>query len=76
MAKSDQYRQHIRKLLTLTRQKAPDAQNIWIYLYFRDTIDILAHFNWSKQLPYVEYKDEIKGESRIEKPDDWEGGNH
>jgi len=76
MAKSDQYRQYVRKLLTLTKQKAPDVQNIWIYLYFRDTIDILAHLNWSKQLSYVEYKDEIKGKSRIEKLDDWEGGNH
>lgn len=71
MAKSDQYRQYIRKLLTLTRQKIPDAKNIWIYLYFRDTIDTLAHLNWSEQLSYVEYKDKVNDESRIEKLDDW-----
>jgi hypothetical protein len=71
-AKSDQYRQYTRELLTLTRQKAPDAQNIWIDLYFRDTIDTLAHLNWSEQLSYVEYKDEVAGKSRIERPDDWD----
>ena len=71
MAKSDQYRQYIRELLTLTRQKIPNAQNVWIELYFRDTVDILAHLNWSEQLSYVEYKDEVNGESRIEKLDDW-----
>lgn len=72
MAKSGQYRQYMRELLTLTRQKVPDAQNIWIDLCFRDTIDTLARLNLSKQLSYVEYKDEIDGKSRIEKPDDWE----
>jgi len=72
MAKSDQYRQYIHELLTLTRQKVPDAQDIWIDLYFRDTVDTLAHLNWSEQLSYVEYKDEAVGKSRIEKPDDWD----
>lgn len=71
LAKSGQYRQYIRELLTLTRQKIPDAHSIWIELYFRDTINTLARLNWSKQLSYVEYRDEIDARSRIEKPDDW-----
>jgi hypothetical protein len=71
-AKSDQYRQYVRELLTLTRQMIPDAKNILVELSFRDTVETLARLNWSKELPYAEYKDELIGESKIEKPSAWD----
>jgi len=71
-AESDQYRQYVRELLTLARQMVPDAQNVLVELSFRDTVETLARLNWSKELPYVEYKDEVIGKSRIEKPAAWD----
>jgi hypothetical protein len=61
-----------RELLTLVRQMAPDAQNVWIEVCFRDTLDTLARLNWSGQLPYVEYKDEVDGRNKFEKLDTWD----
>lgn len=71
-AESGQYREYVRELLTLARQMAPDAQNVWIEVCFRDTLDTLARLNWSSQLPYVEYKDEVNGQNKFEKPDAWD----
>ena len=70
--RSDEYRQCVRDLLVLARQMIPDAQNIWIELYFRDTLDTLARFVWSEQLSYVEYGDETDTNNKIEDRDDWE----
>lgn len=70
-AKSTQYRQYVRELLTLTRQMLPGAQNIFVELAFRDTVEMLARLSWSKQLSYVAYKDELIDETRIEKLSAW-----
>lgn len=70
--KSGQYREYVRELLTMARQMAPDAQNVWIEVCFRDTLDTLTRLNWSNQLPYFEYKDEVNGKNKLEKPDCWE----
>jgi uncharacterized membrane protein len=72
MSTSDQYRQYIQRLLALTRKTIPDAQNIWVELTFRDTLDTLARVHWSETLPYVDYRDEMIGENRVEKPEVWD----
>jgi len=71
MSTSAQYRQYVRELLRLAKKIVPDAQNIMVDLTFRDTLDTLAHLYWSKELPYVEYRNELMGESKIEQPEAW-----
>ena len=71
LSRSKQYRRRIRDLLVVARQTIPDAENIWIDLCFRDTVDTLARLVWGKQLPYVEYKDETIGKTRTEDPNRW-----
>jgi len=69
---SEQYRQCVRQVLAQTKEMVPDAKNIWIDLCFRDTIDTLASLQWSEELPYVSYRDEVIGESKIEEPSAWD----
>jgi len=69
---SEEYRQYVRQLLALTREMVPDAKNISIELSYRDSVETLARLQWSKELTYVDYRDEVIGERRIEEPSAWD----
>ncbi len=68
----EQYRDSVRKWLALIRTEFPDLQTVSVDVYFRDSLDWLAHMFWDRQLSYVDYKDESQKESRIESPSDWD----
>jgi len=72
MARSDQYRQYIRELLTIARKSTSPPLTIDIDLYFRDTVDSLAMVFWSTDLPYVEYRDETGAETSTDSRQKWE----
>ena len=69
--KSSDYRRSVGELLALIREKAGPGQDVWIDLSFRDTVETLARLHWTAEIPYVEYKDEIDGKTRLEKPSNW-----
>jgi hypothetical protein len=72
MSKTSQYRAYVRNIVGPAIGKHPAANNITIDLYFRDTTESLARLNWTKDLPYATYQDELMKKSLLEKRDSWE----
>lgn len=68
---SEQYHDLVKSLFNLTRQIIPTAQNVVIDLYFRDTVDVLAHLMLNDNINLVDYRDERISKSRYENLTDW-----
>ncbi|MFZ1240100.1 MAG: hypothetical protein WAV74_17850 [Anaerolineae bacterium] len=71
LEKTADYKQLVKNVLAEVKKTTTEASNIWIDLYFRDTVDALVHFVWSKQLNYIDYWDEITRCNRIDSLEIW-----
>lgn len=71
LEKTTDYKELVKRILAEVTKMTAEASNVWIDLYFRDTVDVMVRFVWSKQLNYTDYWDEITRRNRIDSLESW-----